>query len=308
MGEMDSGASVDSPTTTATGDTSAASPSADSGQGQSFEGGTSTQPATSASEPGPIPYARFREVNERMKSAEARWSQIQQQYGDLPTPDEYRNAVTMFRQFRQDPVASATELLNALAANEQFRPAVASQAARVLNSLRGMAPKEDPEPQPDLVAENGAPVYSAQQQRAWLQWNQSRMQQAFEAKLAEATKPLNELRQEREVARVTQHAHQEASRILERAKGWHGFEQHKDEIAKVFREHPDWRLEDAYLHVLHEKILPSMPARIQTQVVADLQQKAAAQSMNPSSTVPNKPPDFKGDFAKALAWASRNQR
>jgi hypothetical protein len=45
------------------------------------------------------------------------------------------------------------------------------------------AATEDPEPQPDLQAENGMPVYSAQQQRQWQEWQTRRLRAEFEERL-----------------------------------------------------------------------------------------------------------------------------
>jgi hypothetical protein len=45
-----------------------------------------------------------------------------------------------------------------------------------------------------------------------------------------------------------------------------------------------------------------MPAKAQAQVVADLQSKAAAQTLNPTNTSKAAAPDFKGDFKAALEY------
>jgi hypothetical protein len=92
--------------------------------------------------------------------------------------------------------------------------------------------------------------------------------------------------------------------MLQRARQWHGFKDHEAEIAKVFNAHQEFDLKDAYLHVLHEKILPSYPAKAQAQVVADLQSRAAAQTLNPGGATRPGQPDFKGDFKAALEYAA----
>ncbi len=315
MAEFDSGVSAGSPAA------SSVSPGATPDSPSGSSGVTAASPAASDASLGAspdtnaapqteqaVPYQRFAEVNRRMREAEAsahRWQQVQQQYGELADPQTYRNAVQLFSQLRQDPVSVATQLLSELAANEQYRPMVASQAAKVLQGLRGAVPKEEPEPQPDLMAENGAPVYSAAQQRAWLEWNQRKLQAQFDTRLNEATAPLKQMQQERAVAQVRQQAEQVAGQMYDRAQTWHGFKQHEAEIASVWNQHSDWTLQDAYLHVLHTKILPALPAQAQAKVVADLQQKAAAQSLSPSGASRPATPDFKGDFAAALKHFAR---
>lgn len=278
--------------------------------GTGGEGSDQTPDATTQAV-GPIPYERFREVNERMKAAEQRWQQIEQRYGSVLQldPGALQGMLGWYQQAAQNPVEFATTLLNELAGNDQYRGQVASQAARILGGLRQFAPKEDPEPQPDLVAENGAAVYSAQQQRAWQEWNQRHLQAAFDAKLAQATAPLQRLQQEQQVAQVTRQAEQVASHQYQQAQTWHGFKQHEAKIAKVFSDNPNLTLQDAYLHVLHTDILPSLPAQAQASVVADMQRKAAAQSLNPGNATRGAGPEVKGaeadDFAKALAHFSK---
>jgi hypothetical protein len=149
----DSGGSPSSPSPATGSDTPAqATP------GQTVSG--TTDSATLSSTPGPIPYERFHEVNGRMKAAEERWQRTQASFGDIldRDPQTLRQMEQWYRQAGADPVQFATELLDNLVTNETYRPKVASQAARILNSLKAVKPTEAPEPQPDLVAENGARV------------------------------------------------------------------------------------------------------------------------------------------------------
>ena len=259
---------------------------------------------TDATTPGPIPYQRFAEVNRRMQEAEDRWRQTEQSWGPIlkANPQQIRDMLGWYQRAAADPVSHATQLLAELQADERYRPQVASQAARILNGLRNLQPKEEPEPQPDLVAENGVPVYSAARLREWREWDGKRSQAAMESRLTEALKPLREIQQERQQTRLSQEASQRAAEQYQTAQSWHGFKEHEADIAAAFNEHPRWSLQDAYLHVLHTKILPSYPATAQAKVVADLQSKAAAQSLNPAGAVRPSTPDFKGDFKAALEY------
>jgi hypothetical protein len=244
-------------------------------------------------------------VNERAKAAEQRWAQVQGQFGDLSQvdPNVYRTAMSLASQLQANPVEVVTQLLTELSGHQDYGQAIISQAAKVLQGRRGSAPREDPEPQPDLIAENGAPVYSATQQREWLTWNQRRMQAEFEAKLDAGLRPLKELTQERAVARVQQQATETADRKLAEARQWHGFKDHEAEIAAAWKQHPEWTtLEQAYVHFFHDTLLPALTANAEAKVVAGLQQKAAANTLSPSSTSRSAAPDFKGDFTKALEF------
>lgn len=288
------------PTTATATDTTAAPPTA--GPVDQTPGSLTTDATTQA--PGPIPYQRFEEVNRRMKEAEDRWRNTEQSWGEIlkANPQQIRQMLGWYQRAAADPVAHATQLLAELQADERYRPQVASQAARILQGLRGMQAKEEPEPQPDLVAENGTPVYSADALRKWREWDSKRSQAAIEARLSEALKPLREIQQERQQSVLKQHATDAAAKQYQAAQNWHGFKEHEADIAKAFSENADWSLQDAYLHVLHTKILPSIPAKAQAQVVADLQSKAAAQTLNPSGATKPSTPDFKGDFKAALEY------
>jgi len=255
--------------------------------------------------PGPVPYERFTEVNTRMKASEDRWRKAEEGFGEIlrMDPQSIRGMLAWYKQAGADPAAFATELINNLASDERYRPQVASQAARILGSLRGVTPKEAPEPQPDLVAENGEQVFSAKQLRAWQEWNSQKSSAAMETRLAEALKPLAELRQQQQAAKVRTQVDQQASQQYQQAQQWHGFKDHESEIAAAFDANPSWDLKDAYLHVLHTKILPTLPAQAKAQVVADLQSKAAASTMNPANATRPTKPDFHGDFKAALEWA-----
>lgn len=270
-------------------------------QGQPASGLT-TDSATTSSVPGPVPYERFTEVNQRMKQAEERWQKVESSFGDVlrEDPQNLRGMLQWYRQAGADPVKFATELIDNLVTNEQYRPQVASQAARILSSLRGVKPADDPEPQPDLVAENGAPVYSATQLRAWREWNAKSDQRNLEARLEKALAPVRKLEEAQRAFAVNQKVSAESAKMYQQAQAWHGFKEHEAEIAKVFNANPNWDLKDAYLHVLHNTILPTLPAQAQAKVVADLQSKAAAQSLNPAGAAKPSTPDFKGDFKAAL--------
>jgi len=252
-----------------------------------------------------VPYERFDQINRRMRDAEERWQKTEQTWGDLlqHDPGMVRNALGILQRAAADPVEHVTQLLAELQGDPRYQQKVASQAARILGSLRQQA-KEDPQPQPDLVAENGAAVMSAPRQQELLDWHLRRLQANYEAKIAEATAPLKVLMDRERRNEVSRKANEEAAQQYQKAMKWHGFKEHEADIAKAFNENATWSLSDAYIHVLHTKILPALPAKAQAQVVADLQSKAAAQTLNPSGSVKPTAPDFHGDFKAALEFAA----
>ena len=276
--------------------------------------GSADQPGsvtTDATTPGPIPYERFEQINRRMKDAEERWQGVERSWGDIlkADPQQVRQMLGVVQRIAADPVEHAVQILTEAQQDDRFRAKVASQAARILGTLRQHQPKaEEPEPQPDLVAENGSPVMSASRLREWQHWNQRRQQAEFDAKLAETVAPFKSLVERQRQQELEMQTTKHAEATLQKARQWHGFKEHEADIAKVFKENPDFTLQDAYLHVLHTTILPALPAQAQAKVVADLQSKAAAQTLNPASTARPSTPDFKGDFKAALEWAAANKR
>ena len=306
MPQGDSGSapaeSVAAPTTPTTASATDSTGAAPTGGAVDAQPGSLTTDATA---PGPIPYQRFEEVNRRMKEAEDRWRNTEQSWGEIlkANPQQIREMLGWYQRVGADPVGHVANMLSELSANEQYRPQIASQAARILGGLRNLQPKEEPEPQPDLVAENGTPVYSAPRLREWREWDGKRSQAVMEARLSEALKPLRELQQERQQTKISQHATEAAAKQYQQAQTWHGFKEHEADIAKAFNENPAWSLQDAYIHVLQTKILPSYPAKAQAQVVADLQSKAAAQTLNPGSATRPSAPEFKGDTTARMKAA-----
>jgi len=294
-----SAGSVEAPSTPTTTEfaTSGAPPTT----GLADQSGRVTSDATV---PGPIPYQRFEEVNRRMKDAEDRWKNTEQSWGEIlkADPRQIRDMLGWYQRAAQDPVAHATQLLAELQADPRYQGQVASQAARILGSLRSSQPKEDPEPQPNLQAENGMAVMSADRQREWVAWNQRRQQVEFDAKLQQAIAPFKGMAEREQQRELRQRAESSAQQMYQRASQWHGFKEHEAEIATAFNDNPNWSLQDAYLHILHTTILPTLPAKAQAQVVADLQSKAAAQTLNPAGSSKPATPDFKGDFKAALEY------
>lgn len=238
-----------------------------------------------------------------MQEAERRIKEWEASHGDvLKLPAEQVKAMREFAaDFQADPVQTVMRLNERLQGDARFGPQLASAAARMLQARRGQGqPAAEPEPEPDLMAENGQPVYSAPQMRKWQAWQAGQMEAKILQRLAPLEQQAKATAEERRVSEVRQRANAQADTLLAQAKTWHGFEAHQDAILEAFKSHEDWTLQDAYLSVLHSKILPAMPAQAQATVVADLQQKAAAQTLNPAGGAPASSPDFGGDFKKAL--------
>ena len=251
-----------------------------------------------------IPRARFDEINQRMQAAERQYQDVQQRYGRVlgQDPQAIERALWVYQQLAADPVAGATQLLQELHGHPQYGPRVASEAARLLASMRGQQPVE--EPQPDMQAEDGRAVYSADQQRKWYAWQAQQQEAALSQRLA----PYEQALQQQQYAAMEQQAYSGAREQLDYMRAnWHGFKDHEGDVRSVM-EQSNLSPQDAYLYVLHTKILPGSQAKTQAQVMANLQAKAGAQTVNPGGAGGGKTPDFGGDFKKALEHFGRSTR
>jgi hypothetical protein len=275
---------------------------------ESAERTPNSQPGSDATPPERepfIPRARFDEVNQRMQAAERQYQDVQQRYGRVLTqdPQALERALWVYQQLAADPVAGATQLLQELHGHPQFGPRVASEAARILASMRGQQP-DDEEPQPNLRAEDGSMVFSADQQRKWYAWQDRQREAALSQRLA----PFEQALQQQQYAAMEQQAYSGAKEQLEYMRNnWHGFREHEADV-KAVMEQSELSPQDAYLYVLHTKILPGSQAKTQAQVMANLQAKAGAQTVNPGGGGGGKTPDFGGDFKKALEHFGRSSR
>lgn len=284
-------------------------------------GGTTPEPS-SAPSPAPtaddlaalpkgtsIPYDRWYKVNERMKQAEARTRGLEEQYGDVlrVDPQVARAQMQMYQALASDPVGTAAEMVARLMQHPQYGGQMAAAAARWAAQHPGQAPPQGMQApvsmDPDLVAENGEGVYSAKRLQQVLDQQAKTLRDEF----AKAVGPLQQSHQAQQQqarqAQMHRWADEQATRQLDEASAWYGWDQHKSDVAQALSEHPanpqtgdpGWTLPQAYLHVLHTKILPTLSANERATVVADMQQRAAAATLNPATGSAPQKPKFSGD-------------
>lgn len=260
----------------------------------------SATPSTDSA-PGPIPYDRFTEVNGRMQAAEKQLNEWRQKHGwaESVDPNDYQQVSAWSRSYRQDPVRWFVDTVSELKATyPHLSPALQSEAARILSGARQQRQAEpDIEPDIPVMDEQGRVVSQA--------FSADRAKQLIARELKAALQPLVEEREQRQQAasqrQIRGQAEQAASSIYQRAQTWHGYKEHEPAIAKVFEANPDFSLQDAYLHVLHSQILPSLDRTSQARVLSDLQQKATATTVNPASPTGAQKPKFSG-FGSAAAY------
>ena len=248
--------------------------------------------------PGEPPQERWPDIlkNAREKTR----AEVEAQYADLQWAkgakrEDVERGIELIRSLQTNALPTWTELTQAMLNHPELGAMTRTELARVMASFRGQATAEPEEPQPDLVADNGTPVYSAPQLKKWNEWNRTRQ----EAELQQRLQPYEALRAESEQARVMTAASEWATQALSQARSWHGFAEHEAAIKQELVAHEDWTLEQAYNAVLQRDILPKLTGATRDAVVQDLKTKAAAASLNPGQAAPVTPRRPK-DFWEAL--------
>lgn len=169
----------------------------------------------------------------------------------------------------------------------------------------------DTMPDPDLQTADGTAVYSASQLQKWQEWNARQLT----AKWTEQLQPLQQNVQQWQ--QLVQRAQDESvvTQAVERFKAAHpDFDTHKADLAatinadadlqRLAEQNPALALEVAYARVFQSKVLPAQQKASEQQVLANLQQRAVAGTVNPNAPAPASPRQFQPGaegFAAALS-------
>jgi hypothetical protein len=276
--------------------------------------GTPTTPATETTATegkpqatkGPIPFDVHETAlkNAREKSAAEAMATWRAQHGWAEQADRTKveQAIRVADAYNADKANFVRQLLAESAADPQLAAVVRSEAARLLGASRGGSSEADFEPDIPVADANGqivAQTYSAQKVQAIV----ARAVQDAMAKEVAPLKQAHEARQASETERQIQStADAHATTKMATAQKWEGFEAHRAEVAKAYREHPSWSLEEAYLDVLHRVILPSRTRTSEAQTLASLKDKAVAQVQTTTGTAatPGKRPMSPQALAKFM--------
>lgn len=209
----------------------------------------------------------------------------------------------------------------ALSGDPQARALVAQVDAKVAASMGWTsAPADDPEPEPDydlpVKDANGnivgtQSIYSAAQQKKWQEWSTRRLTAQIRQELQKDLQPVHQVVRTHQV----QQAYADVAAVIAEMKAADpAFDAHKADVGTVLRGDPQlWALADtnpklavetAWHRVWREKVLPKRDQESEAKVLANLQQKAAAGSVNPNAPATATPPRFtpgQDGFAAALA-------
>lgn len=238
---------------------------------------------------GPVPYARFKEINEAKKSLDEKLNALK--WAESVDRRAVEQAQQLGQLYQQDRAGYIRQLMAEALADQQLAPLVRSEAARVLGT-RGQAPQA-PDFSPDIpvLDSNGQVVSHAFSAERVQQYVQHTVQQA----LADfAGKELSPIKQDFQTRQQRERAEQERQQLEAEVQDiWQEsidvfplLEEHKEEIGKVFETIPgDARkaLQKAWHQVIGHKL--ALADQVKAQQLETLKTKAAASTVNPTAAV-----------------------
>jgi hypothetical protein len=175
--------------------------------------------------PGPVPYERFREVNERAKTAEARTRAIEAEVLQPMSTDPVGWLVDSFAEVLNDPRYASDPRLKSFAGRQLSGRAATTTAQPTPEAAEDVAM---PEIAP-LVDSAGNKVYAAEDVMALLSWQEQKLLGKVKQELA----PLEEIQTERAYAKQHAKAVEVASKVVGKAKS----------IMEAYRKAPGWTKE-----------------------------------------------------------------
>lgn len=270
-----------------------------------------TEIGDSTTAPGPIPFTAHKTAleNARTKAKDAALAEFQQQYGWAMQADRsiVETGMQIGQLYQADRPGFIRQVLAEAITDPTLAPLVRSEAARVLGSRQQPQAPQAPDLSPDI------PVLDAHGQVVTQTYSADRVQQivqqAIQDALGKELTPIKqdfESRQQQEQARQQQQALQsEVNEIYREATDvLPGFEDHKDEIAKVFATipgDPAKALRAAWKQVVGGKL--AVADQVKADTLKTLQTQAAASTVNPAAAnvSPTKRPSSFLD--PSLRWA-----
>jgi hypothetical protein len=240
--------------------------------------------AAPASDPGPIPYTRFKEVNDQLASL--RWAKDVDQAA-------VRQAEHLGRLYQTDRVGYLRNVIAEALADQEIAPLIRSEAARVLAGARGQAP--EPAIEPDI------PVYDGNGQLVNQTFSAERVQQIVQRAVAEAIgkevapikKTFAEQQAQAKAASERQQMERKVDAIYARVEKLPHFKEHSAAIAEAMKNHPDADPAEQVYLAWADVVLPTLDQKSQAKLLGHLQTQAAGASVAPNASQSTAPPKFK---------------
>ena len=292
---------------------SASTPSTDTPPAASASAATTEPPAaTSAPEgqpqqpTGEPPKERWSDIldNARKKASEEALTKWREQYGwaEQINQQQFQEAMQWYAKYQGNPIDFLNALSNELTTHPEWGPQLRSLAAKTLAARTQQQPDAMPQPDVEITDGQGNVVgrtYSDRALAARDEWLTKRLMAQMEEKFSPVVKTVEQVQAERaEAERKAQ-----ATTFAQTYGGELAALPHFTELkADIYARLKDARLESdhpaelkavtyqIYIQTLAEKVLPTLSQKAQSQLLDNLQQKAAAStSVNPGSAAPSTP-------------------
>lgn len=297
-------------TPASTGSTATASPSVTTDStAQTATSATPTagaNPITDSTE-GPLPFERHKAILEGVYKERDKFKTdletYRQQHGwaESVPREQLEQMAEWYGRYQGDPGEFLEKAYQEALQHPIHGATVKSRVGKMLASMRASQAVEKIEAGIPVMDETGKVVART--------FTDAQIEQLLEQKLTERFgKELDPLRQDLQTRQQKDKQaalNARADAELKHAESWHGYTEHKAEIAKVFKANPQYSLQDAYLDVLHRVILPGLNTKAQGQVLSDLQQKATAQTVHPGAPSGTAKPKFK-NFEEAFTYYEKH--
>jgi ribosomal protein L7/L12 len=307
---------MDDATPGASGDiasTSSASPTASPAVDTDSTG--SAAPATQATDANPTtdsttgepPKERWADIlkNQREAAKADAMKEWRQQYGwaESVPREQLEQMSQWYAKYQGDPGDFLEQAYQEALSHPVHGATVKSRIARMLASMRQAQPAPDPTFEPDV------PVMNEQGQIVSSTYSADLVKQMLAHEIGKAVQPLRQDYETRqETAKQAQARAQQQADANARADADVAyvskrplFAENKAEILKVFKENPTMSIREAYDHVIDTKILPGFGQKAEATVLSNLQQKAAAQTVNSGTPSGTAKPNFKS-FREAAEY------
>lgn len=276
-----------------------------------------TTPTVSANATPPAPPAwRWQEIlaNARTKAAEdatakAR-AEIEAQYSGLSDfasidANERAGLLVLRRALSGDQAARAQ-----LAQAAQRDPSIAQALSGMFATETAQARGAEAMPEPDLQAQDGTLVYSAQQMQKLREWDQRQLTSSLTKSFDEKLQPLSRVAETFQQREQQAQAWTEVGQILTQFRADPDFKAHEKEVkaelaqdprlAALADRDPQQALELAFNRVYRELIVPARAKASEGDTLANLQRKAVAGTTNPATATPTMPAKTLGNARAAL--------
>lgn len=258
---------------------------------------TPATPATPSAAPSTeqqIPYARFKEVNDQLKSLK-----------------EYREQYGWAETFQTNPYPYLEQWLDQAAGHPEMGPKLLAKAARMLQSRRGQATATE-EPAPDVPIMDGAgnvvsQTYSAQQLKKWQEWSWQQREAALQERLSPLEQMKTALETRERQAQIDAHSQQHATSTLGALRKSEVFAKHEPQFKQFFAEHEEYgdNVHAAWWDYYQGSIAPTLAQTEQAKVLDHLQTQANGATVHPSGSQVSGPPKFKS-FKEASEYFEKH--